>query len=146
MSLFQDATGKQWRVELTLGSLRRLKSEAEFDLSAMSVDERFATALMGDPVTLANVCWVLCREQAVGTTRDQFEDAIDGDAVERLQVAVFEAIVDFFHRAQAESIKAKLPDLRERMRQAIESRLNELTSNNSDGNSPGLLDVETPAA
>lgn len=113
MAKFKDTAGQEWELRLTVGALGAIR-EVGFNLAAMTkTGERWVEVLFADPLALARAVWILCREQAekAGITEAKFLDDLDGLTITRAGDAMIEAIVDFFHPRQAETIKASLPKI-----------------------------------
>lgn len=145
------AGGHEWRVEIGLGSLRRLRTEAGFDLSKGAAEEGIAAAMMSDPVTVGKALWVLCRDQAAArgiTTVEDFFDLFPAPAdFEAPCAALGGAVVDFFLPGRATEFKKKLPGLTAKLNAAAEAAVAaaDSTSNNSAGGSPGSPASTAPA-
>lgn len=143
MATFKDSTGAEWRVALNAGVLGDLKRDAGFDLGkAAAAGDRLGEILFGEPGTIADVVWVLVRDQAerAGLTAEKFAYLLDADTLDRAAVAVAEAVIDFFHRGRAAQMKAQLPTLLAKANREIEAataRAVESILNDSAGNSQG---------
>lgn len=100
MASFKDANGKTWTVQLDAPTIKAVRDELKIDL----VDSKGTTfsQLADDPITLVDVLWVICREQAsaAGITDEQFGRALVGDPIEQATGALLDAICDFFPQAK----------------------------------------------
>jgi hypothetical protein len=95
MPKFNDATGVDWELTLTVGGLEALREiDANFLLGEPT--ETFAR-LERDPVLLCQVAWVLCESQAKERKIDQkaFYDRLYGDTLNVLTEALLASIVNF---------------------------------------------------
>lgn len=99
MTTFVDTAGRTWTVRVDVAAIKRVRSVAGVDLYGL-VDDRFAGLgrLLGDPVPLVDVLYVLCRDAAerAGVTDEDFGRAMAGDVIERAANAFVEALIDFF--------------------------------------------------
>jgi hypothetical protein len=112
VAAFTDRTGTEWRLNLTLGDLRRARDLAGVDLNAaIKSDAALSDLLFSDPESLCKVLWVLCEKQAAdrGLAPEGFAEVFDGPTVERAAVALAEAVIDFFPRSKiGAAMKANL--------------------------------------
>lgn len=115
MPTFKDANGREWVVKLDAPTIADVRSELSIDL----IDPKGASflTLSDDPVSLVNVLWVICREQAqrAGLTDRQFGEALVGDPIEAAAGALCSAICDFF------------PQQRRRLMQLMAARQKQMT-------------------
>lgn len=111
MAVFRDSYGHEWSLRFTVGILSQLRAVG-FDLAALTKEsDRWVEVLFAEPLTLARALWVLCRDEAKagGISEDAFLAGLDGPTLDAAGDAMIEAIVDFFHRRQAGTIKSHLP-------------------------------------
>ena len=107
---FTDAIGRRWTVDISVGTLPRLKSVAGVvldDLVPKKLDMGdkalgpFADFL-SDPVAILQAVYAVCKPQIdkLGLTFDTFAEGFEGDdsvrAVEDMGKALMQAIADFF--------------------------------------------------
>lgn len=106
---FTDALGRPWTVQITVGTLPRLKAVAKFELDDIMPDEisddvglEPLAKFLASPIRVLNVVYAACKPQidAKGLTFDQFCEGLEGEkGVEVCMAmggALFQAIVDFF--------------------------------------------------
>lgn len=93
MAVFQDQNGREWVLKIHAPMIVDIQSETEVDLR--SIDS--LSALLGDPVGLVNVLWVMVREQAgpLGVLPRNFGESLVGDAIEKAAEALVKAYRDF---------------------------------------------------
>ena len=95
MHTFADNLGRTWYVAINVATIRRVRAALGVDLYAM-VDDGMQELgkLVSDPVRLADVLYVLCKEdaEAKNISDEDFGRALGGDAI----AAAAEALVDFF--------------------------------------------------
>lgn len=96
------AGGRRWRIQLTLGDLRRLKT-AGIDL--LRLDERpspdeppLAMRLRTDPLVVGEILWQCLASQLEegGISEDDFCSMMDGAALAAAYSALTQALLDFF--------------------------------------------------
>lgn len=98
------AGGRRWRISLTLGDLRRLRTDAGIDL--LRLDERpapeappLAFRLRTDPILVGEILWHCLADQiaAANLTEADFCRSMDGAALAGAFAALSAALLDFFH-------------------------------------------------
>lgn len=134
---FTDAAGDSWRVIVTIGKIKAVRQLVNDD-TGKSVDlfeyvnDNLAYRLYIDPVLLADVLWVLCKDEAEGRKIDKsaFLDRLNGETLEVAELAFEEAFIDFFpksQRGQAELIAQTAREFRTTLRKTQqEAVLNEI--------------------
>lgn len=105
MAAFTDSTGREWRLDITLGTVLRVRELAGVDLLTIGETDadgspRFLK-LLTDLETIGRVCWAICAPVALqdGLTVDAWLDRLDGQAAAAAARAMQGALVLFFHRA-----------------------------------------------
>ena len=114
MATFNDTKDTTWGIDLTVGSLSRVKKQMGIDLLRLD-DEQTLKRLMYDPMALAGVLWVLLEEQARGRDLDEegFAGRLDGDTIVSATDAMLEAIADFSRPAQRPVLKRAIQRMQE---------------------------------
>jgi hypothetical protein len=96
---FRDNAGREWLVSINVAAVKRCRDLAGTDLYGL-VQDRFKglADLMGDPVRLVDVLYVLCRDEATqrGITDEDFGRAMAGDAITAATDAFLVELTDFF--------------------------------------------------
>jgi hypothetical protein len=99
MHTFADNLGRTWYVAINVATIRRVRAALGVDLYAM-VDDGMQELgkLVSDPVRLADVLYVLCKEdaEAKNISDEDFGRALGGDAIAAAAEALVEELVDFF--------------------------------------------------
>lgn len=108
MAVFRDRTARGWHVDVTVSSLRRLRSSGlDVDLlDATDESKELVQRLLDDPVLLVAVLYELCRPEIEqrGLTADEFGEALsDGAAIDAATTALLESLANFIpsHRGRA---------------------------------------------
>lgn len=99
MKTFRDEEGREWLVKVHVAAVGRVRDRLGVDLYGLVDDGmKGLGALMGDPVKLVNVLYVLCQREAEARniSDEDFGAALAGDALEKATEAFLEALVDFF--------------------------------------------------
>lgn len=159
MATFNDSTGREWDVRLSLAALPRLR-EAGLNISLATRDPR-AFRVLEDPDVLGRVLWVLLGAQAEarGLTPETFAAAFDGPAIYSFHDALEVAIVDFTLPPKAAArTKERLPGVKARAEAAALDRIDRALagapmaeiptpsgSNDGGGNSPAPPDSTAAA-
>ena len=115
MATFTDAKDREWAVEVTVGTIKRVRSLIDVDLLDLSDGSNMITRLAIDPILLCNVLFVVCKPQAdeAGVTDEQFGEALFGDALEAATNAMLEALVSFFPPRQRPALMRALEKMQE---------------------------------
>jgi len=99
VSKFTDIKGRAWLIEITVDTVKRVKSLCEVDLLDIVQDRgKLLSQLTDDPITLCNILYVICKDQAdeQKVSDEDFGRGLGGDALEQATVAFLEALVNFF--------------------------------------------------
>jgi hypothetical protein len=105
MRTFKDTKGREWKVEIVVGSLKRVKSLAKIDLlDPKAKDESeipLIVKLSTDPITICDVLYAVCKPQAesLGVSDEEFGESLGGDAILHGQRALLEELEDFFRKS-----------------------------------------------
>ncbi len=104
MKTFVDRRNREWTLDISVGSIKRVKSLVDVDL-LQAVEGKLIEQLINDPVTLCNIIWALCKDQAMqaGVSEEQFGEAMAGKAIDDATEALLGELTNFFplHRRQA---------------------------------------------
>ncbi len=135
MHTFKDNAGQEWNVEITVNTIRRVKSALQIDLMGLIGDRAFVDKLVGDPETLVNVVYVVCKPQAdaLGVSDEQFGERMGGDSLDDATSALLESFIDFFPSRKRPILRAamgKLKEIEAGMLDVAEKALNSPEVNN----------------
>ena len=104
MHSFVDNSRRTWEIAINVAAVKRIRGLLGMDLYAL-VDDGFKSLskLVSDPVTLADVLYCLCKDQAdkQSITDEDFGRALAGDAITQAADAFVEELIDFFPDARA---------------------------------------------
>ena len=103
MICFNDKTGKQWTIDLNLGTAKRVKAECGVDLINIinfdknGVDTTILQQLSDDAYLLVSVLFSLCKKQVAefGLDEDSFAEVFDAEAIENAVDALIKEIINF---------------------------------------------------
>jgi len=99
MKSFIDSANRTWTINLTIDSVKRVKSFLDVDLlNITSGDPPLLTRLGTDIMLLCDVIFVLVKPQAdkLEVTDEAFGSALGGEVIFAAQSAFFDELVDFF--------------------------------------------------
>lgn len=127
MKQFTDNAGRAWAVAINVDAIKRVKGSIGVDL-LRAVEGKLIEELTDDPITLCNVLFVLCKEQAekLGVSDEDFGKALGGDALEMATTALLDDLVDFFPKGKRQVLAkalAKVRAIQERAMKNISDRL-----------------------
>lgn len=135
MESFKDKNGKNWIIEINVGSARRVKAECGIDLlSAVTVNsEGINTSVLdsigSDAYMLVNVILSLCRKQIdeQNITDEDFLSYFDGETIQSATDSVIKEIINFSQpskRKMLSLIYTKVKGFRAEAEQQVEKVLN----------------------
>jgi hypothetical protein len=154
---------RTWEIAINVAAIKRVRGLLRIDLYAL-VDDGFQSLgkLVSDPVTLADVLYGLCKDQAdkLGVTDEEFGRALAGDAIARAADAFVEELIDFFPDARAreslrkaiqagKTVRDKVLAHAETVLQTIDPEIEAQKWISSSGNLPGSsasIPVRSPSA
>lgn len=103
MKRFNDATGKQWEIDVHLESIEKVKSALGIDLTKLFADEmRLINQLSEDQSQLAAVLWEL--QTSPAADRSEFLRGLRGDALEEGFKALLDDVINFFPNSRQRNI------------------------------------------
>ena len=104
MHSFVDNSRRTWEVAINVAAVKRIRGLLGIDLYSL-VDDGFKSLskLVADPVSLADVLYCLCKDQAdkQSITDEDFGRALAGDVITNAADAFVEELIDFFPDARA---------------------------------------------
>ena len=97
MTIWHDATGRQWTLKLTVLTLKKIKAALGIDLLNSVLA---ANAITQEPLIIAEILWLIVEDDAknLGLSANQFFTAIDGPAIAAARDAFFEEWQNFFQK------------------------------------------------
>ncbi len=107
---FNDTSGRQWDVSLTVGAIKRVREALGLSLADLS--EQTLASLIDDPSLIADVCWHICKPAAGSVTEEQFYAGLDGPTVDAASSALLEAVVNFCRSPRRPLVQKILDKLR----------------------------------
>lgn len=127
---FTDETGDTWTLRVTTGTLFRVRERLGVHLlDLFSADGQKFAELCSDPIQLATIIYLVCRDEAESRklTEIDFYDLIFADTLESATEALMEAIANFFpnpqQRKAANAILGRIKLLRKRMMEMGQTKL-----------------------
>lgn len=96
---FKDTEGRAWSLDLTIGSIKRVKSITDIDLLNIQ-DGSTLVELSRDPFKLVDMLWAIIQPQAVAlnVTDEQFGSSMGGMALRDASEAFLASITSFFQQ------------------------------------------------
>lgn len=134
MGRFTDNRGNDWVVEVTVSTIKRVRSLTDVDLLDTEGGQ-ILKDLASDPILLADVLYAVCKPQADerDISDEEFGEGLAGDAIANATDALLEALSDFFPGRRAELLKTAL----QKMDQMEETYLDQVEEKIND---PALMD------
>lgn len=125
---FTDLNNKEWTIRLDGPTVREVR---KLGVDFVDLKSDPIAKLTLDPLLLADVAWVLCRDQATtgGLDSDQFQRALDGETNTRLIEALKEAIVTFSPAGARSLARSRLEQNEQTQKNAETLTIRKLTEN-----------------
>ena len=156
MNCFNDRNGKQWTLDLNVGSAMRVKAETGFDIvNVIQIDDNGTDTtslqkLSDDVFLMVSVLYSLCKQQVTdaGLSDEEFAECFDATTVESALDALVREIINFSQpmkkkmlaliyektqsfRAKAEQHLEKVLESKE-FENELEGQLNSLLTNSQE--------------
>lgn len=121
MRAFRDTAGRQWSVDITVETIKRVKGLVGVNLLDV-VGGELAERLATDPVLLCDVLYAVCKPDAdrLGISDEEFGRGLAGDAIDEATDALLEALVDFFPKLRRKLLRTALGRLQHLHQRAVE--------------------------
>ena len=107
MRLFKDTRGREWRVEINVTQVKRVRALAGVDIFSVGDDflVRFG-GLLQDVVQLVDILFVLVMDQAkeAAVTDEDFGRALAGDVLHHATDAFAQELIDFFRDVETRQV------------------------------------------
>jgi len=127
MSRFKDNKNRAWSIDVTVDTVKRVRSLCDVDLLG-AVDGKLLEQFVTDPILLCDVIFAVCKPQAdtEGVSSDDFGAGLAGDALDEATRALLEGLVDFFPKRRREllaKVVAKMQLVEEKGMELWEAKL-----------------------
>lgn len=137
------ADGIEWKIELTVGMLGKIKRDVGLSLANSAIDpEKFVEVISTHPEKLVETLWVVCEKQATAAekTPEQFGELFDGETLDQAVKALLNGTIDFFPKARGrDAIRRGMPKawtkIEKDVNAEIDKKLDSMFSNTA-GSSP----------
>ena len=105
MKTFKDMNGKEYAIQLTIGTVKKLRDTINFDLLNLipseGANKHVVLELYDDDVLTAQVVYnTLSDEMKGGATEEEFINKIDGECIASIKDALLEEIKNFFLKSK----------------------------------------------
>lgn len=104
MRTFADNAGRTWTIAVNVAALKAVRGRLQLDIFKL-LDEgaKGLAQLLGDPIQLVDVLFVLCAEEAEkrSVSDEDFGRGMGGDALNLAAEALMGELVDFFPNPRA---------------------------------------------
>jgi len=126
MRSFKDADGRDWDVEVTVGTIKRVRATLDLDLT--EIDSAIYKRL-ADPVLLADLLFVVCERQANDRdlSDEDFGRGLRGDPIDDATAALLDAVADFFPGRRRSLLQAMISKSATLQEQAAKMAMDKIT-------------------
>lgn len=114
MREFTDNAGRNWKLDINVGAVKRVRESTRIVLPALFDDSFKGLAeLAADYIELVDVLWAACQPQAAlaGVSAEQFAEGMGGDSLGKATEALARAVADFFTSPEQRQALHKALDL-----------------------------------
>lgn len=141
--MYRDAKGRDWELVVTVSTLERCRDAGGYDPLRLVHDGEMHRLVL-DPVLLASLAWHCVEAEAKtrGVGRQEFVDAVRGDAIDALLDAWVDAFASFFPSRKAAVIRLAASETRA----AYSRAMGEHDGSGSGSTSSPALQASTLAA
>lgn len=154
MHTFTDTAGRTWSVVINVDAIRRVRARLDVNLLD-AIEGRLLEKLVGDPVLLCDVLFVLVEPEATAkqVTDDEFGRSLGGDVLEAATTALLEELVDFFPSGRRAVFRKALDKLQTLEQMALKTANERLDSDELErqmakalASTPGSSSGNSPAS
>lgn len=140
---FTDTKGRAWGVEVNVATIKRARKLVQVDLLEV-FEGKLLDRLATDPILLADVLYVVCKEQADASsvTDEDFGRALAGDAIDGATKALLESLA-LFHRSP--KVRENFGRIADATEQAL-TRVQEQVATLLETELPGIVDAAVAQA
>ena len=123
---FKDAAGRTWTVEITVDTIKRVRTVLDTDLLDAAAGDLLRDLAL-DPVRVVDILYVILEEQTKdqGVSDTDFGKAMDGDVIDAAVDSFLDALINFFPRRQRAIMREVLDKatlLQDRVLAAVQKR------------------------
>lgn len=101
MHTFIDNASRTWSLSINVEAIKRVRQALDVNLLD-AVEGKLIERLVGDPILLCDVIYVLCQQEAESRniSDEEFGRAMAGDAIDAATTSLLEELVAFFPKAR----------------------------------------------
>lgn len=121
MEIFRDLKGREWRLQITVGTVRKVRSVLKLDLYDVS-SEGFIKVIVDDTEKLVDMFYLLLEDQAkeLDVNEQSFAEGFGGDTIDEATTAFLNELTNFFPQSKREPAKKILAKTRKLVGMATE--------------------------
>lgn len=109
MEIFKDLKGREWRLQITVGTIRKVRSVLGLDLYDVS-SEGFIQVIVDETEKLIDMFYLILEDQAkeLGVDGQGFAEGFSGEVIDEATTAFLDELTNFFPRSKREPVKKLL--------------------------------------
>ncbi len=113
MKQFIDNAGRTWGISINVDAIKRVREVLSVNLLD-AVEGKLIERLVGDPILLCDVIFVLCQPEATARniSDEDFGRSMAGDAIDAATTSLLEELVDFFPKTRRQLLTKALEKLK----------------------------------
>lgn len=133
MRKITDLNGLEWKIQITVGTIKRVNSELNLDIYNIA-NEGFLETIIEDYVRFIDMMFVICEDEAKerGISDIEFGKAFDGEHIDIAVDEFLTELVSFFPKSRRMSVEkalAKTQELAKVTGEKLVKKINEIDIN-----------------
>ena len=102
MPNFTDALGRTWPLSISYATCKRIQSQCDINILDVAQIDHTIGRMRLDNLLVGDIVLCLCSAEctARGISLDNFQDSLDGEALDCASSALLEGLASFFRRGQ----------------------------------------------
>ena len=102
MPNFTDSQGRTWPLNISYASCKRIQSQCDINILDVAQIDQTIGRMRLDNLLVGDIVLCLCSAEctARGISLDNFQDSLDGEALDCASSALLEGLANFFRRGQ----------------------------------------------
>jgi hypothetical protein len=142
MKKWTDREGRDWTIDVNVGTVRKVKADTEIDL--LKISDASLSEQLSDPMTLCDVLWSLVEHQAAekDVTPESFGSSLAGDCLESALDSLMQEIIDFFPSRRRQILQKLMDKARAAENQMIETAMEKADSKEMEAEIKKIMDVK----
>lgn len=112
MRVIKDLKGREWELQITVGTVKRVRSYCDLDLYNIG-DSGFIKIIIDEPIKLIEMFWTIFEDQAKAKEIDEKEfcEGWAGDIIDEATKIFLDELIEFFPEKKRQPARKLLEKL-----------------------------------